>query len=353
MLIKKRFSVKELFLWSRRETAITLLYAAVITALYNEFGFTFLKVPWTPVALLGTAVAFLVGFQNNSAYDRIWEARKIWGAIRYLSRSLGIKIQVMITNEYSIDPINEQELKEHKKIVIYRHIAWLTTLRYEMRQKAPWESFSELKTNREWQNKTCIPEYKTSLDEELNKYLSKEEKDYITAKENRSTTLLYLQSKYLLTLKEKGLIWGFYFIELEKLINNLIEQQGASERIKSFPYPRQYASLSHYLVIIFLILLPFGIVPQFSEIALSFKENDPLIFETLTWMSVPFCGVVSWAFYIMNRMAKVGENPFEGSANDVPISTIARSIEIELRQMLDENPEEIPTQFPELYNVRM
>lgn len=353
MLIKKRFSVKELFLWSRRETAATLLYAAVLTALYSEFGFTFLNVPWTPVALLGTAVAFLVGFQNNSAYDRIWEARKIWGAILYLSRSLGMKTQVMITSEYCIGPVNESELKSHKKTIIYRHIAWLTTLRYTMRQKKTWESFSELKTNREWQEKTCIPEYKTTLDEELDKYLSKEEKDYIATKENKSTALLYLQSKHFLVLKEKGYIWEFSFIELEKLLNNLFEQQGASERIKSFPYPRQYASLSHYLVIIFLILLPFGLVPEFSEIAMRHKESSPLVFKGLIWAAVPFCGIVSWAFYIMQRMAKVGENPFEGSANDVPISTIARNIEIELRQMLDESPEEIPAQFPILYNVQM
>jgi len=112
------------------------------------------------------------------------------------------------------------------------------------------------------------------------------------------------------------------------LLNNLFQQQGASERIKSFPYPRQYASLSHYLVLIFLVLLPFGIVPEFSEIAAPFKESNPLIFEGLTWGAVPFCGIVSWVFYIMERMAKVGENPFEGSANDGPISTIARSIEI-------------------------
>lgn len=353
MLIKKRYSIKDLFLWSRWETSVFLLYSTAITVLYYEFDFTFLSVPWTPVALIGTAVAFLIGFQNNSAYDRIWEARKIWSSIKNTSRSFGMKVQVMITNEYAKNPVDEAELMRHKKTIIYRHIAWVTTLRYAMRQKAPWESFSDRKTNREWQQKMCIPEFKTSLEEELDKYISKEEKEYIFSKGNRQAALLYLQSRYLSALKERGLIWEFAFLELEKLLKDFFEYQGGSERIKGFPYPRQYASLSHYLVIIFLVLLPFGIVPEFAEMAASFKKNSPLLSTVLAWIAIPFCGVVSWAFHILERMAKVGENPFEGSANDVPISTIARSIEIDLREMLDETPEEIPAQFPELYNVQM
>ena len=122
-------------LWTRGETLIYLAYASVITVLYQVFGFTFLNVPWTPVALIGTAVAFLVGFQNNSAYGRIWEARMIWGAIVNTSRTWGMKVQVMVTNEYSNAPISEDELQKQKKILVYRHIAWLTALRYAMRQR--------------------------------------------------------------------------------------------------------------------------------------------------------------------------------------------------------------------------
>lgn len=55
----------------------------------------------------------------------------------------------------------------------------------------------------------------------------------------------------------------------------------------------------------------------------------------------------------MERIGRVGENPFEGSANDVPISTISGGIEIDLRQLLDEDAERIPEQFPEQYHVQM
>lgn len=54
------------------------------------FDLHWFKIPWTPIALIGTAVAFVIGFQNNSAYGRIWEARKIWGGIVNTSRTFGM-----------------------------------------------------------------------------------------------------------------------------------------------------------------------------------------------------------------------------------------------------------------------
>ena len=54
----------------------------------------------------------------------------------------------------------------------------------------------------------------------------------------------------------------------------------------------------------------------------------------------------------MERIGRTGENPFEGTANDVPISTIARGIEIDLRQNLGESDEDIPEQFPVKYNTQ-
>lgn len=78
-----------------------------------------------------------------------------------------------------------------------------------------------------------------------------------------------------------------------------------------------------------------------------------MIGQEFIWLSVPFCAAVSWVFYTMERIARVGENPFEGNPNDVPISTISRGIEIDLRQQMGESDEEIPDQFPETYHVQM
>ena len=342
-----------MFLWSIGETLVFLTYASIITYLYEILDFTFLDVPWTPVALIGTAVAFMVGFQNNAAYDRIWEARKIWGGIVNTSRTWGMKVQEMVNNQYASSPLELEDIKEEKKVLIYRHIAWMTALRYAMRQRKSWETSHLSRSNRKWADLLHIPEKISSLEDNLMLYLSAEEEQYVLSKSNKQTAILYLQSKHIGKLKEKGIIWEFSFLELENVLGELFIHQGKSERIKNFPYPRQYASLAYYLVKLFVVLLPFGIVSEFADIAKYISIDHSAVGSYFIWLSIPFCACVSWAFHIMERMARIGENPFEGGPNDVPISTISRGIEIDLREMLDENKNDIPGQFPEDQNVQM
>ncbi|MFT6715948.1 MAG: putative membrane protein [Saprospiraceae bacterium] len=354
MYVKTRYSIVRMLLWTRWESSFFILLPAAVVALHVFAGFHFLVVPWTPVALIGTAVAFIIGFQNSAAYGRIWEARKIWGGIVNTSRTWGMKTRDMVTNEHAKDPLPEEELKEHRETLVYRHIAWLTALRHAMRATRPWEVFSESKTNREAARNVHIPERISSLEDDLFLYLNPEESEYIQTKKNKPVALLYLQSKHILELKKLGVIWEFSFIELENLLEELLTLQGKSERIKNFPYPRQYATLSYCFVWIFIALLPFGLVPEFASIGNSIDgEFSTMIKDTFIWLSVPFCAVVSWVFHTMMRIGTVGENPFEGSANDVPISTISRGIEIDLRQMMDEEDDFIPLQFPEEDHVQM
>ena len=101
------------------------------------------------------------------------------------------------------------------------------------------------------------------------------------------------------------------------------------------------------------MLLPFGLVPEFAKFGVNMMNMFNTQFNYFIWLAVPFCGIVSWVFHTMMRIGTVGENPFEGSANDVPISTISRGIEIDLRQLLDESDDIIPKQFPEIYDVQM
>ena len=352
MLTKVRYSTKEMLHWTRWETLGFLTFSAVVVLLYDTFGFTFLNVPWTPVALIGTAVAFILGFQNNAAYDRIWEARKIWGGVVNTSRTWGMKTKDMVTNEKAGSPISEAELKEHRKTLVYRHIAWLTALRHAMRQSKKWETFGLHRTNREWAKVIHIPEKVFSLEDDLFHYLEPDEWEYILSKNNKAAATLYLQSRHIRDLKEQGLIWEFAFLELENVLEELFTLQGKSERIKNFPYPRQYATLSYMFVWIFLILFPFSIVPEFAKIAENLS-NDFSWGWCFTWLAIPFCTIVSWVFHTMQRIGTVGENPFEGSANDVPISSISRGIEIDLRQLLEEDSKIVPKQFPEEKNVQM
>ncbi len=353
MLTKKHYSIKDMAQWTRWETFYFLLLSTIVTILYEVMGFSFLNLPWTPIALIGTAVAFIVGFQNNAAYGRIWEARKIWGGIVNVSRTWGMKVRAMVSNQHSEDKWEEEKLSNTIKILVHRHIAWMTALRYAMRQPKPWEVFEEHSTNKEWANMIHIPEREQALEAALEGYISQEEKEYILTKGNKAAALLYLQSAHLKELKESGHLWEFSFLELENILQELFSLQGKSERIKNFPYPRQYATLSHYFVRIFLLLLPFGIIPEFAKIGTQLEGAFPMASHVIIWLGIPFCSAVSWVFHTMQRIGTVGENPFEGSANDVPISTMARGIEIDLRQLLDEEPATIPTAFAAQHDVQM
>ncbi len=353
MLTKVKYSARELFSWTRYEILFFALYSTVATILYIVFDLFFFNIPWTPVALIGTAVAFIVGFQNNAAYGRIWEARKIWGAIVNTSRTWGMHIDSFVSNEHASKKLSDADLKQHKKTLIYRHIAWLTALRYAMRVQKPWEMFSKIKTNIEWQKKMCIPEITHPFEEAMAPYLSLDEKKYALSKSNIPTAILYLQSKHITDLKDKGHIWEFSFLELQKVLEELFTHQGKSERIKNFPYPRQYYTLSYYFVWIFNLLLPIALIPNFYDIGKSIVAQGIPLGSYFIWIAIPFCTIISWIFQTMKRIGTVGDNPFEGSANDVPISNISRTIEINLRQMLDENPQDIPEQFPEFSNIQM
>jgi putative membrane protein len=113
-------------------------------------------------------------------------------------------------------------------------------------------------------------------------------------------------------------------MELEKLLVDFYDRQGASERIKNFPYPRQYATLNLYFTKIFVFLLPLGMLQEFEKLG-----------GNLIWLSIPFSVLSAWIFTTLEKIGESTESPFEGSANDVPITAISRTIEIDLKEMFD------------------
>ncbi|SCY06973.1 putative membrane protein [Nonlabens sp. Hel1_33_55] len=353
MYTRKVFKVKDMAKWTRFETLLFLAIIIIFVAVYYFFELDWLQIPWTPLALIGTAVAFVIGFQNNSAYGRIWEARKIWGGITNTSRTFGMFVQDMVSNELVLNQYSKEELNEEIKILTYRHIAWMTALRHAMRVSKPWETAILERSNKEWSDLNSPPEWKSTVEKDMKPYLSAEDLAYTMSKNNKQTALLYLQSHHLKKLKEKGIVWEFSFLELENVLKELFTLQGQSERIKNFPYPRHFASLNHYFMWLFVLLLPLAIVPQFAEIGSEISLIHPTIGSLFIWLSIPFYVIVAWIFHTMEKIGRTGENPFEGSANDVPISTMARGIEIDLRQNLGESLEDIPKQFPMIYDTEM
>jgi len=331
----QHYSFKEVAFWTRRDIYMLFVIAIVPTSLYVFLDWKWLAVPWLPIALLGTAVAFVVSFKNNASYDRMWEARRVWGSIVNGSRAWGIMVRDYVTNKHANNKLTDNELTEVHRQLYTRHFAWLTALRYQLREPRAWEAIYKVH-NAEYKNKWFkVEEQNNKLEDALKPYLSEEEYRLVMAKTNKAAQIISLQSMHLRRLLETGLIEDFRHMELEKMLLDFYNQQGASERIKNFPYPRQYATLNLWFTTIFILLLPLGMLKEFEKLG-----------EHLVWLNIPFSILSGWIFTTMEKIGESSENPFEGSANDVPITAISRNIEIDLREMLDEKniPEPIKAQ---------
>lgn len=324
----RHYSLREVFVWTRRETFVFLLLATVPTLLHIYLGWASLIIPWLPIALVGTAVAFITGFKNSASYSRLWEARQIWGAIVNDSRTWGL----MVSN--FVAPGNGAQRR-----LIYRHLAWLTALRYQLREPRSWENTTR-RHNVEYRKFYRIVEWEGDLRAELEALLDPAEIEFLLKKKNTATQLIAIQSKEIRELTVEGSLGEFPRLEMQRTLFLLLDSQGKCERIKNFPYPRQFATLNLLFVWLFILMVPYGLLQEFEKIGAAF-----------TWMTIPASVVVCWVFHTMDKIGDASENPFEGSPNDVPITSLSRVIEIDLREMLGER--EIPAPIQPVNNILM
>ncbi|HMY84346.1 MAG TPA: bestrophin family ion channel [Saprospiraceae bacterium] len=321
--------------WTRTKIYKMLLLSILPTALFYFLGWNWLAIPWVPVALIGTATAFISGFKNTQTYNRTWEARQIYGSIINSSRTLGIMTKDFVRGD------NEKEL--HKEI-LYRHFAWLTALRFQLRETKSWENVKTKSYNREYLKYYNVPEWESSLDEELKSFLPENERQYILSTKNRATQILAQQSERLKELNKQGIITDFNYVAFENQLKDLYDQQGKAERIKNFPYPRQFSSINLYFTNVLCFLIPLGFIGELS------KHTEKLG-DWFIWLAVPLSVLVGWVFLVLEQIGESTENPFEGSANDIPITQISRMIEIDLREMLGEK--ELPPAVQAQNNILM
>ncbi|OOG76383.1 bestrophin family protein [Algoriphagus sp. A40] len=321
MYVNRHYHIWSTVRWSKKPLLNSLFYSAAIIVLYEITGIPF-SLPWQPISVIGIAVAFYLGFKNNSSYDRAWEARKIWGAIVNDSRSLAIGILSLPSSQIPF---------EWKKEFVFRHIAWVMALKHTMRKRKSWEHDSKI------ENLIFTPHFREEgmkgMNAELEKYLSSEEIQKLHTFNNIPIQILKAQSLKLKNLEEIGGITEYKHVWLQQLIARLVDNQGASERIKNFPFPRQYASTGLFINYIFCALIPFGLLDIFSQ-------SEILHY----WLTVPFSTIIIWIFFLVDRIGDYSENPFEAAYNDVPISSISRVIEIDLLEMLEEK--DVPPPYP-------
>lgn len=328
MIIRKRVSFGNLLLWTGHHIIWLSVLMGSITSFYY-FEIISIAIPWLPVSVIGTAVAFYVGFKNNQAYDRMWEARKIWGGIVNDSRAWGMMVDGYITNQFREKSADQSEIQQIKKRLIYRHIAWLYAHRSQLLIATPWEHISQgghiAKTARMYQEKFGLGLLNDEVTRtELSLFLPQDEYDRLINNVNTATQIINEQSRDLTKLREQDLIDDFRHTQMADVLRSFYALQGKNERIKKFPLPRQYANISRYFVGIFIMLLPFSMIPELIKLSGGIG------------VAVPITVLIGWVYVMMEVIGDYSENPFQGMANDIPMLSLCRVIEIDLREMLGE-----------------
>jgi ion channel-forming bestrophin family protein len=321
MLADRSYKFTEFVLWTRRSLYALIAFNAVLVVLYQVAGLKWLTIPWGVAFMLGTTVALMAGFKSTQTYNRTWEAQQIWASIAGMSRLWGTASRDFLTNE-----------KESQRL-IYRHLAWLTALRYQMRDSKAWETAKKA-SNAEYLKNYGVPEKERALEAEIAKYVSPEEKSRILIASGKATQALGLQSEALKAMLDSGAIPANVFFELQKMLKEFQDLQAKSERIKNYPYPRQYAIINAIFVRILCFLLPLGIISELERLN---QLVDGVMAGQMVWLAIPLGVLISWMYAALDQVGESSANPFEGGANDVPISQICNSIEIDLRQLLGES----------------
>ena len=329
MLIIKNIDFITLFKVRGKNIIWLLIFMGFIATLYH-FEILTIKVPWLPVSVIGTAVAFFVGFKNNQAYDRMWEARKIWGGIINDSRAWGMMIDGYISNLFVTNQKSKDELQEIKRRLIYRHIGWLYAHRSQLLIPTQWENH-KIQTNTGEAADSHRKQFGVGLvDDELTRtelklYLPTSEHDRLIGHVNTATQIINEQSRDLQRLRGEDIIDDFRHMELTNVLRSFYELQGKNERIKKFPLPRQYSHMSRIFIGIFIFLVPFSMIPELSNLG-----------DWAIWMSIPLCTLIGWVYVMMDVVGENTANPFQGLIYDIPMMSLCRTIEIDLREMLGE-----------------
>jgi putative membrane protein len=311
-MLTKDLPVKIIAQFSFIPVIISSVWATILIVAYIEMDFRFLAIPFLPISLLGIAVSFYLGFKNNASYERQYEARKNWGSITNDSRAFMSLLETYIPKDGSDNMIE----------ILKRHIAWLYAHTFFLRHKRmEWEHNKSInnKYRDKFQKEFNI---NTNLAFDISKYISTEELHEVENAVNKASKLLQIQSKSIKKLSERQLIDDLRLIELQNHITKLYEHQGKNERIKTFPLPRQYANYANLFVLVFVALLPLGLLSEMQKINI--------------WLTVPFSGLISWVFLQMEMIGDYSENPFEGLILDIPITAITRNIEIEILEFIGE-----------------
>lgn len=300
MILKKNFSPAKVWLYIRRQMYFVIGWSTAVWLLFALTGYKALALNFTPIGVLGSALAIFVAFRNNSAYGRWWEARTLWGGIVNSSRVLA-RLAITFTDSHAHQAQYDRGRSEaFKRDLVYKCIAWVHALRLHLRQQEDWETIRPL-----------LPEH---------------EHRELIGTQNKPAYLQLMIGRKIYEAMGNGTLGGFDSFQMEGQLLALANYQGGCERIKNTPLPRQYDFFTRVFVLLFALLLPFGLLGFFAAAP----------FAGLSWLVVPLSVLIAGVFVIMERTGAANEDPFENRVTDVPLTSLCNTIERDLREMLGE-----------------
>lgn len=250
MIVKRNFNFLKIWQYIKKPMWFVVFWSSAVWLVHYFGGALPLHISFTPIGVLGSALAIFIAFRNNSAYGRWWEARKIWGGIVNSSRVLARLIITFTDSHAHQDQYDIVRSSSFKNEMVRRCIAWVHALRLHLRKQNNWQ--------------------------ELENYLPVEEYQDLLQKQNKPAYLQLMIGQEIYKAMADGTLGGFDSFQMEGQMLALANYQGAAERIKNTPLPRQYDFFTRVFVILFALLLPFGI--------LSFFQAENLL--AYSWLSV-------------------------------------------------------------------
>ncbi|MET3724204.1 bestrophin family protein [Sphingomonas trueperi] len=264
--------------------ALLFLWDVIVTIVYFVLPF---RAPSLPLTLFGTVLGLFLGFRSNSAYQRWWEGRGLWGLMINASRNLA-----RMARNY----LPEGEAVDLKRTIVLRQIAYVNALRCQLRRQ--------------------------SADKEVLRFLSKGEADYALARTNIANGIVDGTGRRIEIARSKGWITSMQQHSMESVLIDIANAQGGMERLKNTPLPMQFRFVPTAFTHIFCVLLPIGLV------------------ETLG-VATPLGSTIAGLMFL--AVLAIGDDlvdPFANTVHDLPLNAMCRTIEIDLLQSIgDPAPE--------------
>ena len=294
MYIRKRISIFELAVRNWKSVILIVVTVAAATLVYLELLRPYVKVSMIVVTGFSTAISFFIAFFTHQAYDRWWEARKIWGTIVNDSRSFGR----MVTTLFGKDGGNS-EVTAIQDRLIRRHIAHLYVVKEQLRKESA---------------------------KEYSAYLSDEDTSRVSGSSNAGNALLRLQGEDIDAAERAGHIDVIRMAQLNDMLSRFSTSMGMAERIKLTVFPAYYAAMIRVSIWVFVLVFP---------VALS---------EQIGYWAILFAALLATIFYLIFQSGQAMLYPFEGAPSDTPMSSIVRTIEINLLEQIGEKNTPAPVE---------